>query len=134
MSYRTQKFFYYTAVFSLLALIALCIAWETVLAPLRPGGSWLALKVIPLLFPLRGILKRDVYTLQWSSMLILVYFAEGVVRALTDDGLSSRLGWLETALVSLFFIGTLLYLRPYKQASKKLAAQLIRKASESVNE
>jgi len=134
MSRRTQKFFYYTAVISLLALIALCIAWETVLAPLRPGGSWLALKVLPLLFPLRGILKRDVYTLQWSSMLILVYFAEGVVRALTDSGLSAKLGWLETALVSLFFIGTLLYLRPYKQASKKLAAQLIRKASESVNE
>lgn len=134
MSYRMQKFFYYSAVFSLLALIALCIAWETVLAPLRPGGSWLALKVIPLLFPLRGILKRDVYTLQWSSMLILLYFAEGVVRALTDGGLSSQLGWLETALVSLFFISTLLYLRPYKQASKKLAAQLIRKASESVNE
>jgi hypothetical protein len=33
-----------TAVGSLLALIALCLAWELVLAPLRPGGSWLALK------------------------------------------------------------------------------------------
>ena len=32
-----------TAVAALLALIALCLAWELVLAPLRPGGSWLAL-------------------------------------------------------------------------------------------
>jgi len=134
MQNRMQKIFYYSAVVSLLALIATDIAWETVLAPLRPGGSWLALKVLPLLIPLRGILKRDVYTLQWSSMLILLYFAEGIVRAMTDAGLSATLGWVETGLVSIFFLCTLLYLRPYKQASKKLAAQIIRKASESVNE
>ena len=36
---------------SLLALIALCLAWELVLAPLRPGGSWLALKALPLCIP-----------------------------------------------------------------------------------
>lgn len=134
MQNSAQKFFYFTAVASLMVLIAVCIAWETVLAPLRPGGSWLVLKVIPLLIPLRGILKRDVYTLQWSSMLILLYFAEGIVRGLTDHGWSAALGWIETALVSIFFLCTLLYLRPYKRASKKLAAQIIRKASESVNE
>ncbi|MGZ5859133.1 MAG: DUF2069 domain-containing protein, partial [Burkholderiaceae bacterium] len=81
MQTSAQKFYYYGTVSSLLALIALCVAWELVLAPLRPGGSWMVLKVLPLLVPLRGVLKRDVYTLQWTSMLILIYFAEGIVRA-----------------------------------------------------
>jgi uncharacterized membrane protein len=130
MENPTQKFFYVSAVTSLLALIVLCVAWELVLAPLRPGGSWLILKVVPLLLPLRGILKRDIYTLQWSSMLILLYLAEGIVRATTDNGLSATLGWLEVALVGIFFACTLMFLRPYKLASKKLAKQAIEKAAE----
>jgi uncharacterized membrane protein len=130
MQNATQKIYYGTAVASMLALIVLCIAWETVLAPLRPGGSWLVLKVIPLLIPLRGILKRDIYTLQWSSMLILLYFAEGVVRATTDRGLSAALGSIEVVLVCIFFFCTLMFLRPYKLASKKLAKQVIEKAAE----
>lgn len=134
MQSSTQKIYYIGAVVSLVALIALCIAWEMVLAPLRPGGSWLVLKVIPLLVPLRGILKRDVYTLQWSSMLILLYLTEGIVRAASDQGLSATLGLIEVALVCVFFFCTLLFLRPYKQTAKKLAKQAIQKASESVNE
>jgi uncharacterized membrane protein len=119
------------AVGSLLALIVLCVAWELLLAPLRPGGSWMVLKVLPLLLPLRGVLKRDVYTMQWASMLILIYFAEGVVRGASDSvPLSAMLGWIETALTCLFFLGTILYLRPYKQAAKALAKQVISKASE----
>ncbi len=134
MQNPVQKTFYIGAVSSVLALIVLCVAWEMALAPLRPGGSWLVLKVIPLLVPLRGILKRDVYTLQWSSMLILLYFAEGIVRGASDKGLSATLGWIEVALVCVFFFCTLLYLRPYKQAAKKWAKQAIQKASESVHE
>ena len=84
MKYTLQNGYYHGASGSLLALIALCVAWELVLAPLRPGGSWMVLKVIPLLLPLRGVLKRDLYTMQWSSMLILLYLAEGVVRATSD--------------------------------------------------
>jgi uncharacterized membrane protein len=134
MENSTQKGFYIGAVASLVSLVILCIAWETVLAPLRPGGSWLALKVIPLLLPLRGILKRDIYTLQWSSMLILLYLAEGLVRGLTDGGISAVLAWVEVALVCVFFVCSMLYLRPYKRAAKMLAKQVIKKASESVNE
>lgn len=118
------------AVVSLLSLIVLCVAWEWVLAPLRPGGSWMVLKVLPLLVPLRGVIKRDVYTLQWSSMLILLYFAEGLVRATSDSGLSMILGWVETGLVSVFFVCVILYLSPYKKAAKQLARQAINKASD----
>ena len=73
---------------SLVALIVVCLAWELWLAPLRPGGSLLALKALPLALPLSGILKGKRYTYQWSSMLILAYFAEGVTRAWSETGLS----------------------------------------------
>ena len=124
-----QKICYIGAVASLVLLIALCVAWELVLAPLRPGGSWMVLKVLPLLLPLRGVLKRDLYTMQWSSMLILLYFAEGIVRAISDKGLSATLGWGEVGLVCVFFFCTVFYLHPYKKAAKKLAQQVIQKAS-----
>lgn len=124
-----QKAFYAGIVASLVALIALCVAWELVLDPLRPGGSWMVLKVLPLLAPLRGVLKRNIYTMQWSSMLILLYLAEGVVRGTSDKGLSATLGWAETGLAAVFFFCTILFLRPYKQAARKLAQQAIQKAS-----
>ncbi len=129
MQERSQNVFYIGAAGSLIALILLCVAWELFLAPLRPGGSWMVLKVVPLLLPLRGVLKRNLYTMQWSSMLILLYLAEGIVRATTDKGLSSTLGWIEFGLVCIFFFCTVFYLRPYKQAAKKLAKQVIQKAS-----
>lgn len=129
MQNTMQKTCHVGAVGSLLALIVLCTAWELVLAPLRPGGSWLVLKVVPLLFPLLGILRRDVYTMQWASMMILLYFTEGIVRAASDKGLSATLGWIEVGLVCVFFFCTIFYLKPYKQAAKKLAQQAIQKAS-----
>ena len=47
---------------SLIALIMVCLAWEGWLAPLRPGGSWLILKAVPLLLPLHGIIHGRRYT------------------------------------------------------------------------
>ncbi|NMM28247.1 MAG: DUF2069 domain-containing protein [Glaciimonas sp.] len=129
MQNNLQRNYHLGASISLIALIALCIAWEMVLAPLRPGGSWMVLKVVPLLLPLRGVLKRDNYTLQWSSMLILLYFMEGLVRATSDQGLSATLGWVEVALTVIYFFCTILYLRPLKQAAKKLARETIEKAA-----
>ncbi len=114
----SPRLLHLSAVASLLALIILGLAWELWLAPLRPGGSWLALKVVPLLIPLRGVLRRNVYTLQWTSMLILLFFIEGSVRAATDRGLSATLGWVEVALVVVYFLAVITYLRPYKQAAR----------------
>lgn len=131
MNETRQRRYYLGAAGSLLGLIALCVAWELALAPLRPGGSWLVLKVVPLLLPLRGVLKRDIYTLQWSSMLILLYLAEGLVRATSDStAISRNLGGIEVALVCLYFFCTVLYLRPHKKNAKKLAQQTIKKASQ----
>ena len=62
------------------ALLLLTVLWEWLLAPLRPGGSWLVLKALPLLLPLRGVLRGDVKTMQWALLLVLPYIAEGSVR------------------------------------------------------
>jgi uncharacterized membrane protein len=96
---------------SLVALILLCLAWELWLAPLRPGGSYLALKAAPLALPLFGILAGRRYTYQWSSMFVLAYFAEGVVRAWSERGLSQALAFAEIALSVIFFAAVVWYSR-----------------------
>jgi uncharacterized membrane protein len=102
---------YCACVASLIGLIFLGLAWELWLAPLRPGGSLLVLKVLPLLLPLFGILRGKIYTYQWAAMLMLAYFAEGTVRAWSDRGLSAHLAIAETALTLVFFAGCVLYVR-----------------------
>lgn len=96
---------------SLLLLIVLCLAWELWLAPLRPGGSLIALKALPLLLPLRGIFEGRRYTYQWASMLILAYFAEGVMRAWAERGLSQYLAMGEILLSLVFFAATVGFAR-----------------------
>ena len=96
---------------SLIGLIALSVAWELWLAPLRPGGFWLVLKVVPLLLPLFGILHGRVYTYRWSTLLIWLYFTEGAVRAWSDRGDSATLALLEVALSLVFFVAAAWYAR-----------------------
>jgi len=96
---------------SLIGLILLCLAWEAWLAPLRPGGSLLVLKALPLLLPLFGVLRGKRYTYQWASMFILFYFTEGAVRAWSDQGLSALLGLLEVLLSLIFFGAAIFYAR-----------------------
>jgi len=96
---------------SLIALIALCIAWELWLAPLRPGGSWLVLKAAPLLLPLFGILRGHRYTYQWSSLLIQLYLLEGLARATSDSGMMQLLAIVEVVLAVTFFGAVLAYSR-----------------------
>ena len=94
---------------SLIALIVLCVAWELWLAPIRPGGSLLVLKALPLLLPLMGILKGRRYTYQWAPMLVLAYFTEGVARAWSDKGLSAWRAGGEVALSVVFFLAAIYY-------------------------
>lgn len=94
----------------LIALIALCLLWEGWLAPLRPGGSWLILKGLPLLLALPGVLGGRRYTSQWLSMLVLLYFVEGVVRAF-DQGEAANLALIEIALACALFSVTLVHAR-----------------------
>ncbi len=94
----------------LLSLIALCVVWEGWLAPLRPGGSWLMLKALPLLPAVFGVLRGRRYTSQWLSMLSLLYLTEGVVRA-SDPGLMGVFALIEVALSVTLFASTMLHAR-----------------------
>jgi uncharacterized membrane protein len=107
----TLRPLYLVACSSLIALIFLCLAWELRLAPVQPGGSWLALKCLPLLAPLFGILRGRRYTYQWASLLILLYFTEGTVRATSESGVSQWLAAGEIALSLAFFGAAIGYVR-----------------------
>jgi uncharacterized membrane protein len=96
---------------SLVCLIVLCLAWELWLAPIRPGGSYLALKAAPLAIPLYGILVGQRYTYQWTSMFILAYFTEGVVRSWSEQGDSQLLAGAEILLSAVFFAAVVAYSR-----------------------
>ncbi|MBW7900622.1 MAG: DUF2069 domain-containing protein [Rhodocyclaceae bacterium] len=102
---------YLAACGSLIALIFLGVAWELRLAPLAPGGSALVFKVLPLLLPLFGVLHGRRYTYKWASLLILLYFAEGVVRATTEPPPAQWLALAEIALAVAFFAAAVAYVR-----------------------
>lgn len=99
------------AVASLFGLILLGLAWELWLAPLRPGGSWLALKVLPLCLPLAGLLKNRMYTYRWLSLLLWLYFTEGVVRATSEPAPGAWLAALQVLLSLALFAACVLHIR-----------------------
>ena len=101
----------WVAVGSLLALIVLGLAWELWLAPLRPGGCALALKVLPLCLPLGGLLRRRLYTYRWTSLLVWPYFIEGVVRATSERGPAVPLAALEVLLTLALFAACVTHVR-----------------------
>ena len=109
------------AVTSLLALCALCLAWELWLAPLRPGGSWLALKALPLLLPLPGLLRLRMLSYRKTALFIWLYFVEGVVRATSDRAPSSWYALAEVLLVLVLFAACTAHVR-LRQRQAKAAA------------
>ncbi|QXW17350.1 DUF2069 domain-containing protein [Comamonas aquatica] len=110
------------AVGSLLGLIVLSLCWELWLAPLRPGGSWMVLKALPLCIPLVGLLKHRMYTYRWVSLVVWLYFTEGVVRAWSDKAPSNYLAMVEVALCLLLFVACALHVRWRQKAAKAAIA------------
>ena len=99
------------ALVSLIGLIALCLSWELWLAPLRPGGTLLALKALPLCIPLAGLLKNRMYTYRWVSLMVWLYFTEGATRAWSDRPPSNYYAMLEVVLCLLLFTACALHVR-----------------------
>ena len=111
------------AVASLLGMIFLGLAWELWLAPLRPGGSWLALKVLPLCIPLAGLLKNRMYTYRWVSLMVWLYFTEGVVRAWGDRPPGNWLALAQVFLCCSLFVACALHVRLRLAAAAPAASQ-----------
>ena len=111
------------AVSSLVALIVLCVAWELWLAPVRPGGSLLALRALPWVLPLLVPLKRRVYADRWLRLRIWLYCTEGLVRATSDTAPSSYYAWAEVVLCILLFTACTLHIRLRLKAAKTMQQQ-----------
>ena len=71
---------------ALAAIALLEILWELWLAPVRPGGSLLALKGVPLLALWIGVARAKLRAAQWALLLLPWYFAEGLVRGISEAG------------------------------------------------
>jgi uncharacterized membrane protein len=100
-------------------LCMLCVWWEWQGAPVRVGGTWLVLKILPLAACLKGLWLGRLYVLQIVSMLVLLYMSEGVIRGMGDTGASQYYAWCEFLLSWTCFIGCLGHVRPYKKAYKQ---------------
>jgi len=97
------------AVSATIALFALCLLWELWLAP--TGSGTLAIKALPLLLPLPGLVRLRLYTYRWTSLLVWLYVAEGAVRATSDGGLGAWLGGVEVALAIAIFLACATHVR-----------------------
>ncbi len=104
----------------LLALIVLGLAWELWLAP--TGSGTLALKVLPLVLCLLGLWRHRMYTFRWLSLLVWLYFTEGVVRASTESGVSMALALAEVVLSVALFCVCAFYIRWRLRQGRRLAA------------
>ncbi|MCK9515730.1 MAG: DUF2069 domain-containing protein [Ottowia sp.] len=105
------------------ALVLLCLLWELWLAPLRPGGSWLALKALPLLLALPGLWRYRLFTYRWTCLLLWLYVTEGLVRATSEPAPGALLAWLEVALALLLFGACVAHIRYRQRAGQTLKAQ-----------
>jgi uncharacterized membrane protein len=106
-----------SAFISSVLLCLLCIAWEWFLAPLRPHGSFMVLNCLPIVFLLPGLYRGANYQLQALSMVILLYYLEGISR-LFEKGLNPWLASIELFLCSVIFFAVLKYLGPIKKAAR----------------
>lgn len=95
----------------LIALVLFCLLWELLLAPLRPGGSWLALKALPLALLAPSALRGTRRALQWLSLLLPFYIAEGIVRGVTDGGRHSVVAWAAATIAAVTFVAMLAWVR-----------------------
>ena len=90
--------------------------------PGRTGGTWLAIKALPLCIPLAGILKNRMYTYRWVSLVIWLYFTEGVVRGWSDKPPSQWLAWAEVALCLVLFTACTLHVGLRQRNARAAAA------------
>ena len=97
------------ALLATLALVEIC--WELWLAPLKPGGSWLALKALPLVALWPGVVRGRMRALQWTLMLLPWYFAEGVVRGFSESGRHALCAVTAAALSLATIASGLVYVR-----------------------
>ena len=91
------------AVAAVAALTLLEVLWELWLAPLKPGGSWLALKALPLALLWPALARGQTRPRQWLALLLPLYFGEAIVRALSEGGRHRVVALAATVLAGIAF-------------------------------
>ncbi len=97
------------------ALLILTPLWHLYLAPPKLGISpWLVTSIwlIPLLFPLKGIIKGNPYTFAWSAFIALIYLMHAVVVLITEPTLV-LLG-ISELLFTVMFLAGCIYFAKYR--------------------
>jgi uncharacterized membrane protein len=102
-----------------LALIALEVLWELVLAPLAPHGSWLVLKALPLAVLAPGVLRGARRARQWLALLLPFYVAEALARAIVEPGRHAVVAGTTCAVATATFIALLAWLRAESPRHRK---------------
>ncbi len=105
-------FFRWLTLLSFFGLMLTLLVW-ILIAPHAenfPTAAMLVLGVVPLLFPLRGLLYARPYTHAWTSFLMLFYFSHAVGELYSGD---SMLLYPLLALIFSFlcFCGSITYIK-----------------------
>ena len=95
------------------------IAWELRTGTDPAGRLGAGFKVLPLLAALFGILHGKRYTYKWSSLLILLYFAEGLVRRVRTRDIRPMAGDREIGSQRFFSPSAVTFLRQNAAPMKK---------------
>jgi uncharacterized membrane protein len=99
-------------------LFLVLVLWELVLAPLRPGGSWLVVKALPLALLLPGVLRGERRALQWLALLLPFHFAEGIVRGWSEEGRHAFVAWGAALLAGASFAAVLRWTGDLRRAKQ----------------
>lgn len=108
----SARFYRYLTLITYPALLVWVILWHSWLAPSATLPIWLKLTmwVIPLLFPLKGILQGNPYTHAWANFVLMLYFLHSLTTLYTHPGERWFAG-IELFLTTLAFIGATYYAR-----------------------
>lgn len=91
-----------------MALIAMQLLWHALLPPPNGSGSWAlaTIAVIPLLFPLKGVLAGSLRSMTWAGYLVMLYLVVGVMEAWANP--PQRIPALVQVALVILFVGSVL--------------------------
>ena len=110
------------AVATVAALILLDVLWEIWLAPLKPGGSWLAIKALPLAIAWPALARGARKARQWLTLLLPLYVAEAIVRAVSERGRHAIVASVAAVLIVVAFAALLASFRGARNPGSGTAA------------
>mgnify|MGYP000158443998 CR=1 FL=1 len=105
-------FYKHLALFSFFGLMVTLICWITLAehSDNYPTAAWLLIALVPLLFPLRGLLHGKPYTHAWTGFLMLFYFSHGIGEVYSAQGFDLYAS-LEVLFSCMTFISSIVFIR-----------------------